>query len=130
MALHLTNNRDGFAHGQTEITRFDEAEDNTGIGLGVLKLSSGETLETTTANETAWLLMNGSVRVEAGSQSAEFERHSLFDESASCLHAPAGETVRFACANEVEFTVYSTANSETFPARIFEPADAPRSVGT
>ena len=64
MALHLTQNRDGFPHGWTDITRFDEVEDNTGIGLGVLRLSPGEFFETTTANETAWLLMAGKVRVE------------------------------------------------------------------
>lgn len=125
MALHLTENRDGFPLGWTDITRFDETEDNTGIGFGVLKLSSGESFETTTANETAWLLMVGKVRVEVGGTTAEFERRSLFDESASCLHAAAGETVRFVCQSEVEFTVYSTANTKKFPVRVFHPKDVP-----
>src|SRR3990172_5654938 len=42
MAVHLTEHRRGFGPGFTAITRLDEAEDATGIALGVLRLGPGE----------------------------------------------------------------------------------------
>ncbi len=44
MTLHITENRDGFASGQTAITRYDEEEDNTGIALAVMKVAEGESV--------------------------------------------------------------------------------------
>ncbi len=125
MTLHLTEHRDGFGPGLTEITRLDETEDGTGIAFGVLKLAAGETYEQTPRHETAWLLMDGKVTVEVAGQTVAFGRGSLFDESPSCLHVAAGEPVRFVCRGEVEFTVYGTANAKRFDARIFRPADVP-----
>ena len=83
MTLHVINHRDGFEAGLTEITRYDETEDNTGIGLAVLKLKAGENQEITTDVETAWLLMEGSLTVNLGSDDVELNRKSLFDESAT-----------------------------------------------
>lgn len=125
MALHLTQNRDGFGPGLTEITRIGEAEDDTGIGLSALKLAAGDTLETVTDKETAWLLMEGRAAVTADDLAATFERHSLFDESASCVHVAAGSRVTIACETDVEFTVYTVANAKPFAARLFRPGDVP-----
>lgn len=123
MTLHLTEHRDGFGPGLTEITRLDETEDGTGIAFGVLKLAAGETYERTPRHETAWLLMDGKVTVRLAGQTVAFERGSLFDESPSCLHLAAGEPVRFVCHRDAEFTVYGAANAKRFDARIFLPAD-------
>jgi 5-deoxy-glucuronate isomerase len=125
MALHLKENRGGFAEGLTEITRFDEAEDNTGIGLAVLRLAAGETYEATAACECAWLLMAGEVTVGVGGRSVTLNRQSLFDESSSCVHVAAGEAVRFDCQSECEFTVYTTDNAKPFGPRVFTPEDVP-----
>ncbi len=125
MTLHLTEHRAGFGPGFTPITTLDEPEDNTGIAFGVLSLEAGETYETTPEHETAWLLMGGKVDVWAGNAGASFERHSLFDESASCLHVSAGQAVRFVCHSDVEFTVYATANDKSFEPRFYRPADVP-----
>jgi 5-deoxy-glucuronate isomerase len=125
MSVHLTEHRAGFAPGLTTITGLDEKEDATGIGLSVLKLQAGATYETETDTETAWLLMDGSVDVTVGNRRVHFERRSLFDESPSCVHAAAGERVRFECLSPVEWTVYQTANAKPFPSRIFLPQDVP-----
>jgi 5-deoxy-glucuronate isomerase len=125
MALHLTQYRAGFAPGITEITRFDEAEEGTGIGLAVHRLAAGESFEETAAVETAWLLMSGDVTVQVDGDSVDFQRRSLFDESPSCVHVAAGTTVRATCHDAVEFTVYRTANRRPFAARIFRPEDVP-----
>ncbi|MEE8547993.1 MAG: 5-deoxy-glucuronate isomerase [Alphaproteobacteria bacterium] len=125
MTLHLTGHRDGFGPGLTEITRLDESEDATGIALAVLNLAAGETHEETPEHETAWLLMAGKAAVTVAGRDAAFERRSLFDESASCVHVSAGEPVTIAADSDCEFTVYGAANRKRFEARIFHPGDVP-----
>ena len=125
MVLHLTEHRNGFGSGYTPITRLDEAEDDTGISFGVLKLKAGERHEVRPDLETAWLLMEGHVSVRAGDRTGELERRSLFDESASCVHVSAGEAVHLSAADDVELTVAATANGESFAARLYGPDDVP-----
>ncbi len=125
MALHLTGHRGGFGPGMTEVTRIGEPEDDTGIAFGVLRLAAGEDFEITAETETAYLLMNGRARVSAGGREVALERHSLFDESASCVHFAKGETVRIACESDCEFTTYRTANEKPFEARVYLPEDVP-----
>jgi len=122
MTAHITQHRQGFGLGRTEITA---SNDETGIALSVLKLAAGETYEETTKLETAWLLMEGRVTVTVGGETAKLERASLFDESASCVHVAAGEKVIFLCESAVEFTVYATKNEKSFHHRIYKPADVP-----
>ncbi|MCB1777655.1 MAG: 5-deoxy-glucuronate isomerase, partial [Candidatus Competibacteraceae bacterium] len=126
MALHITDYRNGFQPGFTPITSFDDAEDNTGIGFGVLKLRSGERYETAAETETAWLLMDGEVVVTIDEQTqAPLSRRSLFDESPSCVHVAKGTKVSFSCETDAEFTVHQTANDKSFAPRIYQPADVP-----
>ena len=125
MALHLTQHRGGFETGLTEITHLDEAVDDTGIGLAVLKLVPGQEFKETAATETAWLLMDGRVTAAAGGRNEDLERTSLFDESASCLHLPAGVETRFSAHGPVEFTRYTVANDKSFGCRFFFPGDVP-----
>ncbi len=126
MSVHITDHREGFAPGFTQITRYDEARENTGIAFGVLKLAKGETHEVTADAETAWLLMAGDVGVDIdGTRRTELSRHSLFDESPSCVHVAKGTRVRFQCNTEVEFTVYQSANEKPFEPRLYGPEDVP-----
>ena len=81
MTLHLTGNRAGFPIGLTEVTRHDEATENTGIGFSVLRLSPGETWRATPEGETAYMLMSGRARLAAAGREAVYDRRSLFDES-------------------------------------------------
>jgi len=125
MALHLTQHRAGFGPGLTPVTRIGEAEDDTGIAFSVLRLAAGETVDTVTARETAWLLMAGRVTVAVGGRTVEFARRSLFDESSSCVHAAAGESVRIAARADSELTLYEVENGKPFAPRVFTPADVP-----
>jgi 5-deoxy-glucuronate isomerase len=125
MTLHLTEHRSGFGQGYTAITRYDDPAEETGIGFGVLKLENGETHELTAPSETAWLLMSGTVEVRVAGRASRFQRRSLFDDSPSCVHVPAGESVSFTADGPAEFTVYSTANQRRFEPRIFGPQDVP-----
>ena len=125
MALHVTGNRKGFGKGLTEITRFQDPGEPTGISFGVLKIAAGETTQIETKNETAWLLMEGSAELTAGNQTRSFARHSLFDESPSCLHVASGERVGIKAVSDCEFTVYASANRAQFASRFYGPADVP-----
>ena len=125
LQLHLTEHRAGFGSGETVITRHDDPVDRTGLGLAVWHLAAGERHERMMDTETAWLLMSGAVRGEAGDRQFEFSRNSLFDESPSCLHVAAGTPVRFEAARDSEFTVYRCPNRRGFAARVFQPADVP-----
>ena len=124
MTLHLSQHREGFGWGFTPITTLGE-EDDTGIALGVLRLRSGETHEAKPTCETAWLLMEGQVDIQVGNRAASFARTTLFDESASCVHVAAGQSVRFVCESDTEFTVYETANEKQFEPRLYQPGDVP-----
>ncbi len=121
MAVHLTQNRDGFAPGYTRITAIGEAEDDTGMELGVLKLGGREVHEETTPTETAWLLMSGEVAFVIDGETKVFSRISLFDDPPAALHVGAKQKVRIEAKGEVELTVYRVANTAVFPAEIHDP---------
>jgi 5-deoxy-glucuronate isomerase len=122
---HITSHRNGFPAGVTAITRCDDASNFSGIGLAVLKLVAGEAWVSQLARETAWLLMDGAVRIRAASVDVTLRRSSLFDESASCVHAAAGTEVSIEALADTELTVYDCVNAEPFAARVFRPVDVP-----
>jgi 5-deoxy-glucuronate isomerase len=69
--------------------------------------------------------MHGAIRGTVGGVAFEFCRASLFDESASVLHAPAGARYSIEAATGAELTVYRCANGRPFAPRAFGPADVP-----
>jgi 5-deoxy-glucuronate isomerase len=125
MTQHITRHRQGFGPGYTEVTRFDDPDNATRIGFGVLRLRPGEEIREQAAQETAWLLMEGAASLTAGNGTERFVRRSLFNESASALHVAAGEHVTLRAECDCEFTVYATANQQRFESRFYGPADVP-----
>jgi 5-deoxy-glucuronate isomerase len=125
LSRHITAHRNGFAAGYTAITKLEDPGNDTGIALGVLRLQGGERWSEEVKVETAWLLMEGAVAVAAGQKPMTLERRSLFDESASCVHASAGTRVELTAIRDSELTVYACANGRSFPSRAFVPKDVP-----
>jgi len=123
MSPHLTDHRSGFRHGLTTITRYDDPAEPTGIGFSVLVLGAGDQHRETTSGETAFLLMAGHVDVTLGNRTVQFQRSSLFDESPSCVHVPAGSEVRVQATSASELTIYRSPNTKPFAPRSFQPAD-------
>lgn len=95
------------------------------LDVGCLVLAAGESLVEVPEVETAWLLMEGELEGRAGACEFRLARSSLFDESASAVHAAAGTEVRFDAVRECELTVYRCRNRRAFDARVFTPADVP-----
>lgn len=125
MNAHITAHRKGFSAGFTAITRRDDADNPSAIGLGVLCLAPGEKYELTPDGETAWLLMSGSISGHAGPVGFALQRSSLFDESASCIHVAAKTRVTIEALATTELTVYECANPRPFAPRVFRPGDVP-----
>lgn len=128
----ITSHRAGFGPGLTTITRHDDPQEPTQLGLAVLKQAAGERHVETTPVETAFLLMSGTAKVKAGDKQATLSRGSLFDESPSCIHVAAGTKVELAADSPVEWTVYRTGNARPFAPKIYYPqdtADEPRGKG-
>lgn len=132
MTIHITQHRDGFPLGTTPVVRHQDDEDQMPISLSVLKLTAGEDYKVTSETETAYLLMSGQATGRVGEVPFDFKRSSLFDESASCLHLPAGTEVEIHCTEDTEFTVYACDNLKAFEPRVFNPSDVanePRGKG-
>jgi 5-deoxy-glucuronate isomerase len=125
MSTLITRHREGFPRGFTAITTAGEADADTGISMGVLRLGAGECHAVTLATETAFLLMQGSVSGHAGGESFELARASLFNNSPACVHAPAGTPLEIHAVSDTELTVYACDNQASFTPRVFRPGDVP-----
>lgn len=97
----------------------------SGLRVASLFLTAGERFAEQTENETAWLVMDGTLKGHAGGTEFQLQRQSLFDESASCVHASAGTQVVFEAITPCELTVYECPNRKQFAARVFTPPDVP-----
>ena len=123
MTLHVTEYRQGFGPGLTRVTRYEDPAEPTGIGFEVLTLKKAQVWRERTAVETAFLLMSGKLRLTVGNRSETFSRASLFDESPSCLHVPAGTEVTIEADTPAELTLYRAPNAKTFDPRFYLSAD-------
>lgn len=95
------------------------------LSVAVLELQAGQVFSESAPGESAWLLMSGNVRGRAGDLEFDFERNSLFDESASCVHLCAGTALTIEAKHASELTVYRCGNRKHFEPRLFTPADVP-----
>ena len=125
MVQHVTDFRDGFAYGRTDLTKIGEATDDTGITMAVIKLRAGEEWAFTAEREVALLLMGGRAEISVDGQGTVMERHSLFDESASAIHVAKGANIMVETLSDTEFTLYEIENDAYFPAQFFTPEDVP-----
>lgn len=122
---HIAAHRRGFDWGFTPITRHDDPDNPSRIGIGAVRIAPSERSVQRADREMAWLLMRGTVKVTVGPREIVFSRKSLFDESASCVHVSAGCAVTLEALEDTEIMVFDCANRRTFDARVFTPKDVP-----
>ncbi|HWM27427.1 MAG TPA: 5-deoxy-glucuronate isomerase [Woeseiaceae bacterium] len=121
---HVIRHRDSPAPGRK--ARGNQAiAEFSGLRVLSLELDAGESFSEETDTETAWLLMSGKVKGRVGERKFALERRSLFDESASCVHASANTSVVFEAMAPCELTVYQCPNRKPFSPRVFTPEDVP-----
>ncbi|MBU2711179.1 5-deoxy-glucuronate isomerase [Zooshikella harenae] len=154
--VHITQHREGFAQGKTEITKLDEIENNTGIAFSINKFLAGEAFCMIAQHETAWLLISGKVSLRFTEPTAHVSAHvkksetpkseeknnnydkeeiiihrnSLFDDEPQCLHVCAGTEVIYFFHTDTELAVFDVANDKPFAARLItQVADEQRGKG-
>lgn len=119
----LIDKKGPYCWGYTPITTEGEAQHDTMIDFGILKVRAGEVYREKTAKETAYLLMEGSVTFKYANQIASAERESLFHESCPCLHVPAGVEVEITANTDVEIAVNATTNPTQFEPVFYRAED-------
>jgi 5-deoxy-glucuronate isomerase len=119
MSPLVTGPRAGFPTGHTVITT---TADESGVALSVLKLAPGEWAALTVTHETAWLLLDGELKLDVAGRSERLVRRSLFDDSPAAVHVSAGAAVRLQAVDTVELLQCETANTQPFSAAIYLPS--------
>lgn len=98
------------------------------MDTGVYVFSEGEEKEfLDTANETAFLLLDGRITMAWDSRKIEAERHSVFDEMPVCLHVPAGRRVNIAACGRAEVLIQKTENANNFEP-VYYPQESIKNV--
>lgn len=94
------------------------------MDIGVYVFSAGEEKTFHDAeNESAFLLLGGTITIKWEGTEKEASRGSLFDEKPVCLHVPAGVEVSVTAGTESEVLIQKTVNSTRF-----EPVYYPQEV--
>ncbi|MHB8073245.1 5-deoxy-glucuronate isomerase [Desulfosporosinus fructosivorans] len=108
-----------FAYGYNPITTMDEAEQNTMMDFGILRLAKDQVEVDTEPKERAYLLVQGEVSFEWEGNKETAKRKSCFDENPWVLHVPQGVQVKITGLAETEICVTKTTNERSFPAKLY-----------
>lgn len=74
-------------------------------------------------SETAFLLLDGDVRLRWEDREEKAARHSLFDEKPACLHVPQGVEVTITADTAAEVLIQKTVNANTFDPVYYAQGD-------
>ncbi len=116
----LIKQQQPFKFGYTAITKIAEAKDDTGINFGILKMRAGEQKESKSDLETAYLLMQGSIKFDYDGNTYHAERHSLFDKPPTAIHLAANQTVTITAETDAELSVQQVENDQSFETIVFD----------
>lgn len=122
-----------FPLGYTAICSHEDAQQNTLMDFGILRLAANESFADDAPLECAYLLIQGSVTFRWEGQEQNATRKNCFDEGPFVLHVPQNVRISIQAQAESEIAVQRTENVAGFPARFFSPQDTPdehRGAGT
>jgi 5-deoxy-glucuronate isomerase len=114
-----------FKFGYTPITTMDEAQDNTMMDFGILRVAKGQS-ETLfdKDKETAVLLVQGQVVLKWAGQEQQIDRKSCFDDDPWVLHVPKNVEVQVeGVSADAELNITKTTNDQIFAAKLYTPAE-------
>ncbi len=112
-----------FRWGYTTVTTEDEAQANTMMDFGFLRLRVGEVYEEQSPKETAILLMTGSVTFSFNGEEEKAERGSLFNDNPSCLHLPPNVALKMMAHSDVEINITRTSGDVEFAPKFYSATD-------
>lgn len=112
--------RERVIEGLDWITRAGEAELDTGIDFGLLRLRANELVDLTTDREVAVLLLTGEVRFHWAGGEHVVARQSIIEEEPIALHVPANSQLQVIAQTNAELAVFRTANDRAFEPKLFD----------
>ncbi|MGO8695199.1 MAG: 5-deoxy-glucuronate isomerase [Rectinemataceae bacterium] len=113
-----------FAHGYETVVDRGGPNSDMLMDFGILRLDAGESWSAGERDEKALLLVSGSAELTWAGVRADVKRGSLLDESPTVLHLPQGQDLQVRTGSGgVELAVMRTANSRSFAAHLYLPAE-------
>lgn len=113
-------------NGEKILSTYDNAYQEMQMDVRVYHMEAGEKrVFLKTAEETAVLLLSGTVLYHWEKEEKEATRESVFTEGPWCLHVSRQTEVIVTAEAESEILVQCTKNDREFPAKLYRPEDAP-----
>jgi 5-deoxy-glucuronate isomerase len=114
------------ANGDKVLCTYDNAYRDMLQDIRVYRMKKGETRTVCKdGEETAMLLLNGSVDFEWEGSKAHATRKNVFDEGPWALHVCRGIRATVTADADSELIFQSTHNERQFASRLYKPEDAP-----
>ena len=114
------------ANGEKILTTYTNEYADMMMDIRVYQMKAGDIKEFQKAEEeTAVLLLKGSVIMTSEDSSITCSRKDVFTEGPYCIHVCAGIAVTVEANTDVEILVQSTKNKTEFATKIYKPEDAP-----
>lgn len=112
--------------GEMVLTTYENAYRDMNMDIRVYRLTAGEhRVFGSATEETAVLLLSGSVVFACGGERVEASRRSVFLDGPFAAHVCRGEEVGLDVTADTEILVQKAVNDAAFAARIYRPEDAP-----
>lgn len=112
--------------GEMILTTYDNEYKEMMMDIRVYHMESGETRKfEKTGEETAILLLSGSLIFDWQGKRANVSRKDVFTHGPWALHVCGGVTASVTAESECEILVQSTHNEKKFPSVLYGPDDAP-----
>lgn len=116
-------------NGYNVITQMEGVTADMLMDIGVYRLPAGKSAEFNDAvKESAFLLMNGSIKFEWEGKSETASRSSLLDENPTVLHVCKDTAVTITALTDAEFLIQQTDNDRVFESRFYAPEDCSSDV--
>ena len=119
--MNFTRHERQLPHGFNAMTSKD-SDMMMDIGVQVMNAGEEQSYEDA-AQETAFVIMTGSVQISWNGQTETMKRTSLFEECPYCLHVPAGVKVAIKAEAASEVLIQKTPNDKEFAPVFYKPED-------
>ncbi|MBS4023227.1 MAG: 5-deoxy-glucuronate isomerase [Dethiobacter sp.] len=110
--------------GYNKLSDITDKDDEMMMDTGIFMLDAGMEIHSfEAAKESAFLLLDGCVRMEWENQAVEIKRNSLFAEKPWCLHVPKDVSVKIVPLSDAEILRQMTVNKNCFMSKLYSPAE-------
>lgn len=113
-------------NGEKILTTYTNEYKDMMMDIRVYQMKEGEEKKfKKNAEETAVLLLKGTVIMTSGDSNITCSRKNVFTEGPYCIHVCKEQEIYISAITDAEILVQSTKNDNEFPTKIYRPDDAP-----